>query len=41
VKDPFGHEKKKGNKHGMNHGFFWANVRNLATKKKRLANPTK
>jgi hypothetical protein len=45
VKEPFGHEekqKKKGNEHGVNHGFFWANVRNLATKKKkRLENPTK
>jgi hypothetical protein len=26
-------ERKKGNEHGMNHGFFLANVHNLATKK--------
>ncbi len=44
MKEPFGHEEKKerkGNEHGVNHGFFLANVHNLETKKKRLANPTK
>jgi hypothetical protein len=37
VKEPFGHEEKqnkKGNEHGVNHSFFWANFGNLATKKK-------
>ncbi len=44
MKEPFGHEekrKKKGNEHGVNHGFLWANVRNLATKKKNARESNK
>jgi hypothetical protein len=44
VKEPFGHEKKekkKGNEHGMNHGFVLANVHNLATKKNKAGESNK
>jgi hypothetical protein len=34
-------KRKKGNEHGMNHGFLLENVHDLATQKKWLANPTK
>jgi hypothetical protein len=38
VKEPFGHEKKRRRYESW---VFLANVHNLATKKKQLANPTK
>jgi len=37
VKEPFGHEEKKerkGNEHGVNHGFFWQMFTTWKPKKK-------